>query len=115
MDRYRQIIVSCQDCGQTRVAIDEVTVRNCLDDAQWSYRFTCNECGRPSVEPTSESRARDALELGVALEAWRYPAELAEPHAGPPLELDDLLELHRALVAPDWFDALVQSGGTEQG
>src|SRR5690348_3278038 len=111
MDRYKQIIVNCRDCGQTRVTIDEVTVRQCLDDEQWSYRFRCEECGRPTVEPTSESRARDALELGVALEVWRYPAELLEPHAGPPLELDDLLEFHRALDTPGWFESLARTSG----
>jgi hypothetical protein len=110
MDRHTHIIVSCQDCGQTRVPVDGVTIRGCLDDDQWSYRFTCAECGRPTVEATSANRALDALEIGVHLETWRYPTELDEPHSGPKLDLGDVLELHRALVAPDWFDELVRAG-----
>ena len=110
MDLNTQVIVSCRDCGQTRVPVDAVTLRSCLDDDLWSYRFTCEECGRTTVEPTSANRARDALEIGVPLETWRYPSELSEPHDGPPLNLVDLLELHCALIEPDWFDALVRAG-----
>ena len=110
MDRNTHIIVSCQDCGRARVPVAEVTIRGCLDDDQWSYRFTCAECGQTSVESTSANRALDAVEIGVNLETWRYPSELEEVHEGPKLTLVDVLELHRVLIEPDWFDALVAAG-----
>ena len=110
MDRHTHIIVSCQDCGQIRTPVAGVTIRGCLDDDQWSYRFTCSECGKPTVEATSASRALDALEIGVQLETWRYPTELDEQHAGAKLNLADVLDLHRALMEPDWFDELVRTG-----
>jgi hypothetical protein len=110
MDRKTHIIVSCRDCGQARMPLEDVTVRGCLDDDQWSYRFTCPECGLPTVEATSVTRALDAVEIGVSVETWRYPSELDEEHDGPLLNLVDVLELHRALIEPDWFDALVRAG-----
>ena len=113
MDRKTHIIVSCRDCGQARMPLDAVTLRGCLDDDQWSYRFTCPACGLATVEGTSVSRALDAVEIGVGVETWRYPAELDERHDGPVLNLVDVLELHRALVEPDWFDALVRSGADD--
>jgi predicted RNA-binding Zn-ribbon protein involved in translation (DUF1610 family) len=110
MDNSTHIIGSCPDCGRTRIPVAGVTIRGCLDDDQWSYRFTCPDCGRPTVEPTTASRAADAVEVGAELETWRYPDELHGPHTGPKLNAVDLLELHRALAEPDWFDALVRSG-----
>lgn len=110
MERNTHIIVSCRDCGQTRIPVEVVTIRGCLDDDRWSYRFTCAECGRATVEDTTADRARDAAEIGVLVETWRYPSELDEEHTGPRLNLVDALELHRALSEPDWFDTLVHAG-----
>src|SRR5438445_10506067 len=110
MDHRTHVIVSCRDCGQTRMPADEVTLRGCLDDDQWSYRFTCPGCGLASVESTSVSRALDAVENGLSVETWHYPSELDEPHEGPALNLDDRLAPHRNLVAPDWLYARVAAG-----
>jgi hypothetical protein len=110
MDRNTHIIVNCRDCGQIRIPVAGVTIRGCLDDDKWSYRFTCPECDLPTVEATSADRALDAVEIGVSLETWRYPIELDERHDGPKLNLVDVLELHRALNEPDWFETLAHVG-----
>ncbi len=34
------------------------------------------------------------------------PAELAEPHLGPQLQPDDLLDFHLVLENDDWFSEL---------
>ena len=44
------------------------------------------------------------------LETWRYPIELDEKHDGPKLNLVDVLELHRALIEPDWFETFANVG-----
>ena len=110
MDRNTHIIVNCRDCGQIRMPVAGVTIRGCLDDDKWSYRFTCPDCDLPTVEDTSSARALDAVEIGVTLETWRYPIELDEKHDGPKLNLVDVLDLHRALSRPDWFETLTQGG-----
>ena len=80
---HTHIIVNCRDCGQIRIPVAGVTIRGCLDDDKWSYRFTCPDCDLPTVEDTSAARALDAVEIGVRLETWRYPIELDEQHDGP--------------------------------
>ena len=104
------IIVNCRDCGQIRIAVAAVTIRGCLDDDSWSYRFVCPDCDLPTVEDTSAARALDAVEIGVNLETWHYPIELDEKHDGPKLNLVDVLELHRALIEPDWFETFAKVG-----
>ena len=55
---------------------------------------------------TASQRIVDLLvSAGVPQEIWRWPAELAERRAGPPLTPDDLLDLHVLLEDDGWFDA----------
>ena len=44
---------------------------------------------------------------GAARGVFQRPTELAEPHVGPPLSADDLLDLHELLATDTWFDDLV--------
>ena len=104
------VVVKCPDCFEARVSPATVTLRHCLDDESWSYRFTYPECHLPTVAVTGEHAARAAMEAGCDIEIWRLPAELLEPHDGPPIAIADLLELHEELLQPDWIDAFAQSG-----
>lgn len=47
------------------------------------------------------------MSAGAPHERWSWPAELAEPHSGPPLTPDDLLDLHVLLEDDTWFRQLV--------
>ena len=87
----------------------EQVVRTCVDDGRWDYWFLCPRCGRLSAGISSTWLAVEAFAAGSALEVWRLPAELKEPHDGPPLSLVDLVELHLELAEPDWFETLLQS------
>ena len=104
------VVVKCPDCFETRVSPDLVTLRHCVDDESWSYRFTCPDCRLPTVSPTGDLAARAAMEAGCPIEIWRLPAELLEPHDGPPLAIADILELHEEMLDPGWVDAFVRSG-----
>ena len=86
-DRVR-VVVKCPDCVETRIDSDDVTLRHCVDDESWSYRFVCPLCRRPAVSPTGRLAALDAMLVGCPLESWRLPAELLEHRGGPPLTLD---------------------------
>jgi len=108
-DRVR-IVVKCPDCVETRIDSDDVTLRHCVDDESWSYRFVCPLCRRPAVSPTGRLAALDAMLIGCPLESWRLPAELLEHLGGPPLTLTDLSELRELLQEPGWFDDLAHSG-----
>ncbi len=108
MSEATRIIVNCPDCRQVRVDPADVTLRNCVDDESWSYRFTCPHCDRLAAAETESSAALGAVTAGALVERWHLPAELRERHDGPDLKLQDLLDLHELLNERDWFDALVR-------
>ena len=110
MTRAMRVVVKCPDCLEARVSPDLVTLRHCLDDETWSYRFTCPTCHLPAVSSTGDPAARAAMEAGCPIEIWHLPAELLETHDGPPLVIGDILELHEQMLQADWLDAFVRSG-----
>jgi hypothetical protein len=59
------------------------------------------------IQKCADERAIELLIAeGVTPCRWELPAELLEAHDGPPLNLDDLLDLHLLLEDPDWFQVL---------
>jgi hypothetical protein len=107
MNACPSLRVRCPDCSVVRVRANEVTLRNCVDDGRWDYRFRCPRCGRLTAGESTSWLAVEAFAAGSALEVWHLPDELDEPHDGPPLSLVDLVELHLALAEPDWYDEMV--------
>jgi hypothetical protein len=106
MNQGLQIVVKCPDCGELRVPPSQVTVRNCLDDGTWSYRFTCPSCNGRTVGRSVESALMNAIGAGAHLEEWTLPAELLERPDGPPFTVVDVLELHLVMLEPGWFDEI---------
>jgi hypothetical protein len=91
-----------------RLQIQDLTVQVGDDDATpSSYRFQCPLC-KEIVSREATTRIVDLLVgAGAPSVTWRWPAELAEPHVGPALTPDDLLDLHVLLTTDTWFDQLV--------
>jgi hypothetical protein len=59
------------------------------------------------IQKAADDRAIELLIAeGVSPQRWELPAELLETHDGPPLNLDDLLDLHLLLEDPNWFQVL---------
>jgi endogenous inhibitor of DNA gyrase (YacG/DUF329 family) len=87
---------SCPECEKDVVLLPgDITVtvhRANLDPS--TYSFTCPECGKQATNPAPEP-VRKALGAvrGVRWNVVRPPAELEESHDGPPLTLDDLIDL----------------------
>ena len=100
------ICVHCPNCDMVRVPASVFTLRHCADDGSWDYCLRCPECGRRSAGPSNSRLALEAFAAGSGLVEWRLPADLREPHHGPPLNLVDLAELRRALADPDWIASL---------
>jgi hypothetical protein len=107
MTQRMQIVVECPDCGDLRIAPEDVTVRSCIDTDAWSYRFTCPECHLRTIGCSTTAALLDAVDAGADFEAWTLPAELGERPEGPPFVLADVLELHLLLLQPDWFAQVV--------
>ena len=76
-------------------------------DVPSSHRFRCPVCDHV-VRREATTRIVDLLVgAGAEQETFRWPAELTERHAGPPLTADDLLDLHVLLATDSWFDEVV--------
>ena len=99
----RWVRVTCPSCGAVRVRADHVVVRKCIDDRSWSYRARCSQCDTMFVGTTPEALALPALAAGLAIELWRLPQPSGR-RPGAPMQAVDALELHFALLEPDWFD-----------
>jgi predicted Zn-ribbon and HTH transcriptional regulator len=53
----RRVIIGCPECGDQRVDIADVTIRECLDTAAWSYRSRCPKCKVLFAEETTRGAA----------------------------------------------------------
>jgi predicted RNA-binding Zn-ribbon protein involved in translation (DUF1610 family) len=106
MTQETHIVVKCPDCGDLRVSPEAVTVRSCVDDGAWSYRFTCPSCHRATVGKSVMKPLMEAVDAGAGFEAWTMPTDLDVRPVGPLFTLADVLELHLLLLEPDWFDEL---------
>jgi hypothetical protein len=104
------IVVKCQDCDEIRVGASKVTLRRCVDNDSWSYRFTCPKCRRLSVSPTHERVAIDAIAAGSGFENWNLPTNLTSRPSGPPFTKHDVIALRNRFLDPNWIDALLQRG-----
>lgn len=104
------IKASCQDCGDVELRVRDLRVRVCATADTGSYVFRCPACQMSVVKP-AEPRIVDMLVAsGVALEKWELPAELFEPHPGPAITHDDLIDFHRLLQQDSWFESLLSLG-----
>jgi hypothetical protein len=108
MTANMRIVVQCPECGDMRVPPEVVTVRACLDTEAWSYRFTCPKCHLRTIGTCASTPLLEAMNAGAHFEAWTLPAEIGERPSGPPINVVDLLELHRLLLEPDWFTELAE-------
>jgi len=110
------IRATCADCGDVELTTADVRVRVCLEDNSGSYHFRCPRC-QMAVVKQAEPRIVDLLVAsGVELSTWSLPAELFEPHTGPRIDHDDLLDFHELLERDDWFADLAGTAvdlGTE--
>ena len=92
---------TCPRCGVVHVDVGGLALIR-WGDARW-YQFSCPRCRDSVVTDTDERIATAMLEAGVTVRVLDPPAELDEPHTGPPVTLDDVLDLRLALEADDWI------------
>jgi hypothetical protein len=87
-------------CGVVRVRTDTLVLRVGVHDGVSQVRFACPRCHRVELQPLDDEATVTLLFAGVATEWWDLPAELSEPHDGPPLtEID--LAAWQAMLADD--------------
>jgi len=91
------LIGTCPTCGDVKLLLEEVELWVCSRRHASFYRFTCPLCQNLIVKPAGEGVMGILAKEGVTPKAWFYPAEWDEPHVGPPLTTDDLLDLYESL------------------
>jgi len=100
------IRANCPSCGDVQLRAGDLTVRVCSDDEQGSYAFRCPACELAVAKEASKRIVDLLVSSGVRMEVWRLPAELAEPHQGPPITPDDLLDFHLLIGHDGWFETV---------
>lgn len=94
------IRVTCPRCGQVTVAREDITVRPCVDDATHSsYWFICPDCSERVSHLAHPQIVGLLVDAAANVDPWFLPIDLFEQHVGPPIVLDDLIDLHLELEA----------------
>jgi hypothetical protein len=102
-----KIRATCPACGEVELTPPDVELRVHQVEAHSFYAFECPACRRTVTKPADRRVVRLLTSGGVPAQPWNPPGEVLEPHHGPALTWDDLLDLHLELQSPDWFVRLV--------
>lgn len=101
------IKASCPCCGDVDLTPQQVRLVLCTL-AQWSYyAFTCGTCTEEIRKPAGADVVSLLRTGGVRIERWTIPAEALEPHDGPVITYDDVLDFALWLNQGDPMAALV--------
>ena len=101
---------TCPTCGDVELKPADLELRICSTPAFSIYVFSCTTCDTLVAKPAADHRIVTLLSsVGVPMVRWDLPAELEETHEGPPLSLDDLIDLRLALETPDFVARLSRS------
>jgi hypothetical protein len=102
------LLATCPGCGDVVVDVVGTRVRRAPDAGTCWYGFVCPSCARPVEIAAPGHLAAVLLCLGATEESPL--AELLEPHDGPPLTVDDVLDLALALGTVDDVAGLAGDG-----
>lgn len=86
------IKASCPSCGDVELTPPLVRLVVCTVPDWSCYSFTCTGCGEEVRKPAGSEVVRLLTAGGVVAESWQVPAEALEPHDGPPVGWDDVLD-----------------------
>ena len=86
------IKASCPMCGDVELTPAQVRLVIC-SELDWSYyAFVCTSCNEEIRKPADEQIMTLLISGGVVAETWEIPGEALEPHDGPSIGYDDVLD-----------------------
>src|SRR5688572_1955967 len=91
------IRASCPECGDVELSEAEVSILVCRTTDTTIYSFECAFCSDIVTKPAAPRVVDQLVSTGVRLSVWEVPAEMEEPHIGPPIDYNDLLDFHEEL------------------
>lgn len=103
------IRVTCPDCGDNELAVNDLKARVLADTDHAEYRFRCADCGMVSVKPLEPRTLELLASAGVHISTWTLPAELSETHDGLTITHNDILDFHALLSKDDELAAALES------
>ena len=98
MTDIRRFAASCPRCGDLDVSAEQMWLVLTDQSDRDHYFFHCPGCGQ-HVRRKAHAITVRLLERLVPVERIEIPAEALEPHDGPPLTEDDLIDLMLTLDA----------------
>lgn len=101
------IKVTCPGCGDLTVARDDVLVVCFTFGGGDYYQFFCQKCATTVRKPATDTVVNILRGGGVPLRVVDRPAEALEPHDGPALTCDDLLDFALGLRGIDFPTELI--------
>lgn len=106
------IKASCPTCGEVELTSQDVRLMVCSHAVLSYYTFDCPSCAESVRKPADDHVVSLLMSGGVRAEVWDLPAEATEPHIGPALTYDDLLDLAMALASSDLVAAAAGAPAT---
>jgi predicted RNA-binding Zn-ribbon protein involved in translation (DUF1610 family) len=95
------IKASCPTCGEVELTPADVSLIVCSHAPLSYYAFACPGCTEQVRKPADDHVVSLLVSGGVPATVWEVPAEALEPHEGPALTYDDLLDLAIQLGSTD--------------
>ena len=95
MAEDRTVRITCRRCGPVVASPSEIGVTG--GDSGGLFAFTCPSCGRDVWQAADAGTLAVLRSVGAPEVTGVAPLELVEPHAGPPITWDDLLEAHQVM------------------
>jgi predicted RNA-binding Zn-ribbon protein involved in translation (DUF1610 family) len=84
--------VNCPECGIFDLAVEHLWIVRTPSSQPDYFAFVCPDCAG-EVRCPSTPEVIETLAGFVPVEESDIPVEVYEPHDGPPLGLDDLIDL----------------------
>jgi hypothetical protein len=106
------IKASCPVCGEVELTPADVSLMVCSSAPLSYYAFTCTTCLDEVRKPADDHVVSLLVSGGVPAQVWELPAEALEPHEGPRLSYDDLLDFALHLGTTDLLAALAGAPAT---
>ena len=95
------IKASCPTCGEVELTPADVRLMVCSHAPLSYYAFTCTGCLETVKKPADDHVVSLLVSGGVPAEVWEVPLEALEPHTGPALSYDDLLDFALQLASSE--------------
>lgn len=95
------IKASCPTCGEVVLTPTDLSLMVCSHSALSYYHFACPSCASDVRKPADDHVVSLLMSGGVPATVWEVPDEALEPHTGPDLSYDDLLDFALHLGTTD--------------